>query len=138
MTIEIRKWGDRPKSRYVEKFPGKTEQSHKKACDINNIMAKFVKTGVLEHEAKYKPQYGDFYSADDFTQSMYIVAEANSVFAELPAETRKEFDNDPAKYLAHIEEHGALDPDRQGKVKADADAEANTTASEASAAPLGS
>jgi phage internal scaffolding protein len=115
--IEIRKWGDRPKSRYLEKYPGKTEQSHKKACDINNIMARFVKTGVIEHENKHQPQYGDFYTATDFTQSMQIVAEANSIFAELPAEKRKEFNNDPAEYLAHIEEKGTIIDDNQEEKK---------------------
>ena len=52
------------KKRAVKRFPtviqGKslTEQHHAKACDINSIMAKYVKTGVLDHITRYEPTYG--------------------------------------------------------------------------------
>lgn len=78
-----------------------TEQSHKQACDINNIMAKFAKTGAIEHVAKYGARYGDV-SGADFTQAQFLVAEVKGQFAELPSAIRNRFDNDAAKFLDFV------------------------------------
>lgn len=75
-----------------------TEQHHKKSCDINTIMAKYVKTGLIDHVAKYKGTYGDA-TGGDFKAAQDLVAKQKSQFNELPAEVRQMFDNDPAKYL---------------------------------------
>ena len=42
-----------------DKSTAMTKQSFKDECDINKIMAKFQKTGALNHYAKHAPQYGD-------------------------------------------------------------------------------
>lgn len=80
---------------------GKTEQSHKKACDINSIMAKFQKTGAIQHLAKHPPRYGDV-SGADFTAAQLLVAEHKTIFEELPSQIRAEFENDPAQYLTFV------------------------------------
>lgn len=81
-----------------DKQQDRTEQSHKKACDVNTIMARYQKTGVLDHQAKHQQHYGEV-PALDYREAMAMIADANTMFAELPAKTRQHFDNDPAKFL---------------------------------------
>ncbi len=80
---------------------GLTEQSHKRACDINSIMAKFQKTGAIEHLAKHPPKYGDV-TGQDFQAAQILVAEHKSQFEELPSQLRSYFENDPANYLNFV------------------------------------
>ena len=75
-----------------------TEQSHKEELNINNILAKFQRTGVIEHIKEHGPQYADV-PAIDYREAMEIVTNSNSMFAELPSRARAHFDNDPAKFL---------------------------------------
>lgn len=88
------------RERVQTKFTGEslTEQHHKKSCDINNIMAKYQKTGLIDHMATHQGTYGDV-SGADFQNAQNLVAEQKSIFHELPASVRAEFDNDPANYL---------------------------------------
>lgn len=85
--------------------PSLTKQSFKAECDINNILIKYQKTGVFDHVQKYEPQYFDTTSAD-FHEAMNTVANAETMFAELPSKARAHFDNDPAQFLNFFEENG--------------------------------
>lgn len=85
-----------------------TEQSHKAACDINGIMAKFQKTGAIEHVRKFGPRYGDVTGAD-FTQAQFLVAEMCSQFEELPSALRSRFNNDPAEFLDFVSDESNSD-----------------------------
>jgi phage internal scaffolding protein len=76
----------------------RTKQSHAKECDINNIMAKFQKTGVLQHTSKYQGQYGNITSID-FKEAMDIVVNGQNMFDELPSSIRNRFANDPAQFM---------------------------------------
>lgn len=78
-----------------------TKQSHAKECDINQIMKKFQKTGVIDHIRKNEGQYGE-YDAQEYKQAMDIVAEGQSMFQELPSKARQHFDNDPAKFMETV------------------------------------
>nr|UXQ88087.1 MAG: internal scaffolding protein [Microvirus sp.] len=80
---------------------GMTEQSHKHECDINQILAKFQQTGLMDHINEYSGQYGDIDSID-FTEAQNIIATGNSMFAELPSSTREHFDNNPTRFLAFV------------------------------------
>ena len=84
-------------------FPekGGAKQSFKKECDINNIVAQFHKTGdPTPFQSNSRAQWGiDAPTGLDFKTAMDTVAEANSMFAELPSRIRDRFENDPSKYL---------------------------------------
>lgn len=80
----------------------RTEQSHTQQCDINRIMAKYVKTGLVDHVTQYEGTYGEI-AAMDYQTAQNLIAEQRSVFSELPAAIRKRFDNDPANYLRLVE-----------------------------------
>jgi len=75
-----------------------TQQQFAESCNINNILAKYQKTGLIDHVAKYQPQYGDC-SGADYTEAMRTVANAKSMFEELPSSVRANFDHNPANFL---------------------------------------
>ena len=80
-----------------------TKQSFKDECDINKIMEKFQKTGAITHYAKHAPSYGDA-TPVDYQNALNIVADANTMFEELPSSIRKKFDNDPSQFLEFVQD----------------------------------
>lgn len=82
--------------------PSLAKQSSKDECDINIIMAKYAKTGLLEHLNEHKGDYGNFEHTTDFLESQIIVHDAQQMFATIPAGIRKQFDNDPGQFLAFV------------------------------------
>lgn len=82
----------------IETGPGLTHQSFKDDVDINNIVSRFEQTGILDHQNQREPLYGD-YDSEDLHTAMNIVADANSMFADLPSSIRNRFHNNPAEYL---------------------------------------
>ena len=85
----------------TSKMASLTEQSHEKKCNINNIMARYRKTGELPLSRK-SPLFGNFVGASDFQESVNIILKANEDFAKLPARIRNRFDNDPAELVQFI------------------------------------
>ena len=83
--------------------PGKTEQCHKKDCDIRVIMRKAERQGVLEHVNRYKGQYMDLPDVPSFHEAMNIIATADQMFETVPSHIRKKFGNDPAEYLKFMQ-----------------------------------
>jgi phage internal scaffolding protein len=83
--------------------PGLTEQSHRDSCDINILMATYDKTGVVPVMSSQVPTYGDFSGAVDYHTSQLLLIEANESFMQLPAKIRQQYDHDPAKFLAALE-----------------------------------
>jgi len=81
--------------------PG-AKQSFKDECDINQILAKYQKTGAIAHMNRHEPNYG-FCSSSDFQESLNQVREAEEMFADLPSSLRKKFGNDPANYLDFVQ-----------------------------------
>ena len=79
--------------------PGCTKQADAEDCDINKILARYAKTGVLPDLIKANPKYGDFSDVTSFMDACAIVSLAEEQFAALDAPIRKRFDNDPAKFL---------------------------------------
>lgn len=76
-----------------------TKQSFAKECDINHIMAKYQKTGLIDHVNKYDGSYGDFTSVVDYQSSLNAVMNAQDEFNSLPSSIRARFQNDPAQFL---------------------------------------
>lgn len=81
---------------------GRTKQSMKDECDINNIMKKFQTTGLVTFVNEHQPQYSDATSIE-FQAAMELVAAADSMFEELPSTWRARFENDPAQFLRFVE-----------------------------------
>lgn len=79
--------------------PSRAKQSMKEETDINFIIRRFQKTGVIEHAKQFAGTYEDFMDID-FHQAMNVVAEAESMFLTVPSSIRKRFNNDPGEFLA--------------------------------------
>ncbi|MGE0175405.1 MAG: hypothetical protein AB7T49_21660 [Oligoflexales bacterium] len=91
--------------RTVHKGETLTQQQFKEDCDVNIIMAKFLKTGHINHlRLRDAGVYADLVGAPDFQEAMQTITQAQHAFDELPAETRLRFGNDPnqmVKFLAN-------------------------------------
>lgn len=95
-----RKSGDR-KSQY-EYFPerSRTKPEFQKDANINRIMKKYKRTGILGDPLAYRDMhYGDFANGNDFAEMAIKVADAQQEFLSLSAEVRNRFQNDPSKLL---------------------------------------
>jgi len=77
------------------------EQHHQEACDINNILAKYQRTGAMEHRNEYRGEYGAV-SHSDFQEAMYIVANAQTMFEELPSTVRQKFEG-PGQFYEFVQ-----------------------------------
>lgn len=101
---------NRPKVKGVDcsTEPSMTKQSFKDECDINNIMARFERSGLLDFVNQNEARYGDATSLD-YQDAMLVVANANSMFEEMPAKQRAFFKNDPAAFLAFMEDPANLE-----------------------------
>lgn len=80
-----------------------TEQNHKNRVQIQNILNKYTKTGILTHINTVQGSYGDYPTAVDFQTMQNIIANAKTMFNSLPSSIRSEFDNDPAKFLDAVQ-----------------------------------
>jgi len=91
-----------PSQRYYAPLHGKslTHQSMAAECDINTIMKKYEKTGVLEHRNRFEGAYGDFSNVpESYHESMNAVIAAEEMFSTLPARVRRRFHNDPGAFI---------------------------------------
>lgn len=81
-----------------------TRQAHQQECDINQIMAKWQKTGIIEHVNEFEGQYGDFTDLPaDYQSALNQVMAAQEMFESLPSTVRRKFDNDPGKFLEFVD-----------------------------------
>jgi len=92
------------RARVVSELGGKSKtiQSEREACDINAIVRKYASTGQLEHITKAEPRYGDFTSVEDYLAMHVRVKSAQEGFQMLPAELRDRCGNDPAEFVAYL------------------------------------
>jgi len=51
--------------------------------DVNNIMRKYEKTGILTHVARYAGEYGDFSGVPDYKEGLERIMAANEMFDSL-------------------------------------------------------
>lgn len=79
----------------------RAKQSFRDECDINLIMAKFAKTGVMTHVREQNRNYG-FATSRDLREGLQLIAEADEMFNELPAGMREKFHNNPGEFLDFV------------------------------------
>lgn len=85
-----------------------TKQHHQDECDINQILAKYQKTGNIAHANANEGRYQD-YGPDDLLTAINIVKDARNMFDDLPSSTRKHFDNDPVKFFEFIQDPNKIE-----------------------------
>lgn len=103
-----------PRQLYFPEGTGKTRQEFAADCDINVIMARYEKTGVISHMSPRKPMYVDFSEMPDSLQdALSMLEEAKSSFMTLPASVRAEFENDPVSFVTFAADPKNLDQMRE-------------------------
>jgi phage internal scaffolding protein len=75
-----------------------TQQQFKEEADINTIVDRFLKSGVLPSAATM-PQYIDYEGVFDFQSAMNVVRQADENFMRLDAKVRARFNNSPQQFL---------------------------------------
>ncbi len=81
---------------------GRTKQAFKDSTDINKLLAKAAAGETITHLAKHGAVYGDFSDIDDLLTGMARLKKGEQIFAELPGEVRKEFDQSPQKFFNFV------------------------------------
>lgn len=83
----------------------RVKSEFKDECDINRIVARIKKTGDMSRLGLDKTwQESDFTSLPtNYTDASLLVINIRDRFLDLPATTRKKFDNDPALWIADLE-----------------------------------
>jgi len=75
-----------------------TQQQFKEESDINTIVARFMKSGVLPNPVNM-PQYVDYEGVFDFQSAMNTVRQADENFMRMDANVRARFNNSPQEFL---------------------------------------
>lgn len=79
-----------------------TQQQFREEVDINNIVAKFVRTGELP-DAVVPPVYGDFTELPgDYQTALMLVTEAQEAFMRLDPRVRAKFGNDAGAFMDFV------------------------------------
>lgn len=82
---------------YLE--PVITEQCHKDACDVDNIIRQYDRTGLITHVNQAVANYGDFTLVNEYQESLNMVIQADNAFMDLPAKVRSRFGNDAGAFF---------------------------------------
>lgn len=79
----------------------RVEKSHRDKCNINSIMSRYQRTGLVP-VSRAAGAYGDFSGVVDYHTCVQAQRDAEGAFMSLPAEVRKRFRNDPGELLAFL------------------------------------
>lgn len=91
---------------------GRAKQTFKDSCDINKMLKKAQQTGSIAHLNKYPEKiYGEFDGEFTLLEATQKIAKVGEIFAEMPSEIRREFNNNPLEFVAF-----ANDPANVGRL----------------------
>lgn len=93
----------RDREPFMFERPSLTKQSFRDECDVNFILRKYQKTGLLEHVNRFQGDYADLTDVPDYQTSLNKVIDAQSAFMTLPSAIRKQFSNDPQEFLEFVQ-----------------------------------
>jgi len=96
-----------PRSSKIQCDDGITEQHHTESCDVNKILATYMKTGVLP-PLDPNAQYGDL-SDFDYQSMQNQIANAHSLFEQLPDNVKQRFGNQPYRFLNFVQDERNYD-----------------------------
>ena len=107
MKHNMRSAYSKPKRVTVQCDDGLTEQHHTDECDVNKILATYMKTGILP-PVDPNAQYGDL-SDFDYQSMQNQIANANSLFEQLPDNVKNKFGNEPYRFLNFVQDENNYD-----------------------------
>lgn len=92
--------------------PGRTKQSMKDETDVNRIVARYAKTGLLTHVNTRSPVYTDVSEARDYREALEQVRRVDEFFVGLPSKIRARFANDPILFMEFM-----MNPDMKAEAE---------------------
>lgn len=87
---------------YYDDTPSLTDQSDLRSTDINVIMEQYAKTGMLPIQDRLQGIYADVSDVPSIETAFKIAKEAQDLFYGLPAEVRRDMDNDPSQLENYV------------------------------------
>jgi phage internal scaffolding protein len=100
----ITAYGPKPVCNVEFKEPSRTVSYFKKECDINEIVNRWMATGVIDHQERRQPKYIDCIDPIDYQEAMDVLCRAEEQFDDLPVEVRDRFHHDPLKLLEFVDD----------------------------------
>lgn len=91
----------------------RTKEAFAEESDINNIMARYKRSGVIDHLAYSAPMYGDFDNAIDYMDAKNRLIAADESFNALAAHIRDRFGNDPGRLITFMSDMPANEKEAQ-------------------------
>lgn len=88
---------------------GCTKQSFSDECDIKKILARYVRTGRMDHARSVMPQFLNCEGIGSYQECLEKINGAKDAFATLPALVRRRFDNDPNLLIQFLSDPSSLD-----------------------------
>ncbi len=103
--------GKRAETGFLSKGESRTKQSFKDESDINRVLDRSIRGASLAHLKEHEGTYGDFSEFDEntFEAMQNRIGDAKSLFFDLPAELRSEFDNNPGKFFGFVNNPANID-----------------------------
>lgn len=120
--------------------PSLCQQEFADDADINNIMARYVKTGTVPVYMDRQPFYVDATDYPSYQDMQNILINAREAFEALPSKVREQFGNDPARFVDfasdeknadQLKEWGMLSPEAVQRLDAAKAADAAKVAEKA-------
>lgn len=93
-----------PVSGELTSMPSMTKQEFQHECDINNVIKAFKPhemMALMQRNANLG-NYVDLPDSYDFQEALHLVKEAEARFLTVPAKVRDRFGQDPAQFLAFL------------------------------------
>jgi len=82
----------------INTMPTMTKQALAEQLDVNNIIKRYNKTGILPQAQAFEAQYGEFNSYD-LREAIEKVDKAAALFEAVPSQIRATFDNDAGAFI---------------------------------------
>ena len=88
--------------------PGVTDGSQAAELDVNQIIRRAQKSGILPG-VDVERVYADVSNSVDYHKALNLILNANDQFMSLEAEIRARFENDPAKFMDFVHDPKNVD-----------------------------
>ncbi len=82
--------------------PSRTKQSFAVEADINNIIARYLKTGMAPVTDASRGSFADVSNIGSYAEVLQKVTAAQAGFRRLPSRLRTRFGNDPVRLLEFL------------------------------------
>lgn len=128
MRFKTRYTADKKSKISFKDDAGYTIQEQAAATEISNILARYQKTGIIDNVNENEALYGEF-EYFDFQKNQNMIVKLTEAFEELPAQTRKEFDNSVEQFAEYIAKQDGIEDMKDGVIDNLSDANDSTESS---------